>query len=242
MAAHQATAEKSMEEILASIRETIEQDVEQKKQGGFMAHSTTAHSKSPEDHASEDVFELTQMVNEDGSVSEVEEDRDQSASQESQSTSSSVTDFAEDHFEATVASAQADAEASFLDEDENTQASNPATHVEPTERSSWEAPSQNKQEEGEPALVSDVVAQVAGEALSELSKAVSTKSLSTASAGEKTSPPTSQNLGQNTVEGLMRELLRPMLKDWLDAHLPSLVKWIVTEQIEKIIQEKKKDL
>ena len=47
---------------------------------------------------------------------------------------------------------------------------------------------------------------------------------------------TPERVGGYTVEELMRELLRPMLKDWLDTHLPSLVKWLVTEQIEKMLQ------
>ena len=46
-----------------------------------------------------------------------------------------------------------------------------------------------------------------------------------------------KNAGQYTLDELMKEMLRPMLKDWLDARLPSLVKWIVTEQIEKILQQ-----
>jgi len=50
-------------------------------------------------------------------------------------------------------------------------------------------------------------------------------------------PLTHQEVGQQTVETLMRELLKPMLKDWLDAHLPSLVKWLVAEQIEKLMQQ-----
>lgn len=45
-------------------------------------------------------------------------------------------------------------------------------------------------------------------------------------------------IGGKTLEALMQEMLRPMLKDWLDAHLPSLVKWIVTEQIEKVVQQR----
>ncbi|MFN7709812.1 MAG: DUF2497 domain-containing protein [Holosporales bacterium] len=40
-----------------------------------------------------------------------------------------------------------------------------------------------------------------------------------------------------TIEQVVREMLRPMLKEWLDAHLPSLVKWLVAEQIEKMLQE-----
>lgn len=50
-------------------------------------------------------------------------------------------------------------------------------------------------------------------------------------------PVQATDVGNYTVDALMRELLRPMLKDWLDAHLPSLVKWLVTEQIEKMLNE-----
>lgn len=50
---------------------------------------------------------------------------------------------------------------------------------------------------------------------------------------------TDNTFGQKTVEDVMKEMLRPLLKEWLDAHLPSLVKWLVTEQIEKMLQSKK---
>ncbi len=37
-----------------------------------------------------------------------------------------------------------------------------------------------------------------------------------------------------TLEGLVRELLRPMLREWLDANLPTLVETMVAREIEKI--------
>ena len=37
-----------------------------------------------------------------------------------------------------------------------------------------------------------------------------------------------------TLEGLVREMLRPMLSDWLDANLPTLVETMVAREIEKI--------
>lgn len=40
--------------------------------------------------------------------------------------------------------------------------------------------------------------------------------------------------GGNTLEALVRELLRPMLKDWLDAHLPDLVEQLVSREIARI--------
>ena len=37
-----------------------------------------------------------------------------------------------------------------------------------------------------------------------------------------------------TLEGLVREMLRPMLREWLDANLPGLVESIVAREIAKI--------
>ena len=38
----------------------------------------------------------------------------------------------------------------------------------------------------------------------------------------------------NTLDGLMRELLRPMIKDWLDANLPTIVERKVEEEVQRI--------
>lgn len=40
--------------------------------------------------------------------------------------------------------------------------------------------------------------------------------------------------GENTLEGLVREMLRPMLKEWLDANLPTLVERIVAREVARI--------
>ncbi len=37
-----------------------------------------------------------------------------------------------------------------------------------------------------------------------------------------------------TLEGLVREMLRPMLREWLDANLPEMVERIVAREIAKI--------
>jgi cell pole-organizing protein PopZ len=43
-------------------------------------------------------------------------------------------------------------------------------------------------------------------------------------------------LAQNarTLEDLVAEMLRPMLKDWLDDNLPSLVERLVQEEIQRV--------
>lgn len=50
-----------------------------------------------------------------------------------------------------------------------------------------------------------------------------------------------KTVGSQTVDALTRELLHPMLKTWLDANLPSLVKWVVEEQIEKLMKAQMKE-
>jgi cell pole-organizing protein PopZ len=51
----------------------------------------------------------------------------------------------------------------------------------------------------------------------------------------------SESFGAQTIDELMREMLRPLLKEWLDSHLPSLVKWLVAEKIEQMIREKREN-
>jgi len=40
-----------------------------------------------------------------------------------------------------------------------------------------------------------------------------------------------------TLEGLVREMLRPMLREWLDAKLPGIVESMVSREIERITRE-----
>ena len=40
--------------------------------------------------------------------------------------------------------------------------------------------------------------------------------------------------GSDTLEGLVRELLKPMLRDWLDANLPQIVEAMVAREITRI--------
>lgn len=40
--------------------------------------------------------------------------------------------------------------------------------------------------------------------------------------------------GSDTLEGLVREMLRPMLREWLDTNLPSIVETMVAKEIARI--------
>lgn len=73
---------------------------------------------------------------------------------------------------------------------------------------------------GSPAssLVSDAAAEASRQALSSLSGLV-----------VRDAAP-----GDNTLEGLVRDLLRPMLREWLDAHLPAIVETLVAREIARL--------
>jgi len=65
-------------------------------------------------------------------------------------------------------------------------------------------------------LVGEVSARAAASAFSQLSAAVAMPS------------------DGQTLDGVVRELLRPLLKAWLDEHLPSIVEAKVAEEVERI--------
>lgn len=147
----------------------------------------------------ENVLELTQLLREDGTISNLK-------NQES---------FMSEDVKQETAQEEATS---------NTQAATPAQDTSVEDILSLDL----ADEVGEPLISPEAFAQstAALSALSNVPKASATISQTL----------NAQNAGQYTVESLMRELLRPMLKDWLDANLPSLVKWLVAEQIEKMLK------
>ncbi|HEX7853174.1 MAG TPA: DUF2497 domain-containing protein [Sphingobium sp.] len=68
-------------------------------------------------------------------------------------------------------------------------------------------------------ILSDISAQAARQSLSQLSSLL-------------VRPPEGE---ANTLDGLVREMLRPMLKDWLEAKLPELVESMVKKEIDRIV-------
>ncbi|MEN2786568.1 DUF2497 domain-containing protein [Sphingomonas qilianensis] len=44
--------------------------------------------------------------------------------------------------------------------------------------------------------------------------------------------------GADTLEGLVREMIRPMLRDWMDTHLPGMVEQMVAQEIARITSQR----
>ena len=55
---------------------------------------------------------------------------------------------------------------------------------------------------------------------------------------EPGAPPQIVRSGETSLEGLVRDMLRPMLADWLDRNLPEMVERLVTAEIARIAGKK----
>ncbi|MGB0671188.1 MAG: DUF2497 domain-containing protein [Rhodospirillales bacterium] len=72
-------------------------------------------------------------------------------------------------------------------------------------------------------VVSGSTAQMSSDVLSELAKAIlDRRDLSIAREGQ-------------TMEGMVREMLRPLLREWLDRNLPYLIERLVKKEIDTMI-------
>jgi len=161
----QSGEEPSMEEILASIRKIIADD------------------NMPETEAAkevEDVIDLTQMMQDDGSVVDL---------------TSPSSDAPQDY---SISSA-------------------PQALVEPVEP-----------------LVSEPTVEAAASSIASLTNTLEIERLSL---GPQTA--TFMGNGARTLEDMVLELMRPMLKDWLDKNLPATVERLVQKEVERISRRAK---
>lgn len=56
---------------------------------------------------------------------------------------------------------------------------------------------------------------------------------------EPSAPPKIVRSGETSLEGMVREMLRPMMAQWLDAHLPEIVERMVKAEIARIAGKKR---
>ena len=87
-------------------------------------------------------------------------------------------------------------------------------------------------EEDNNSLMSDVTEEAAIDSFAKLADNVYVEDERTS---EFVTPP-----GRVTLEQITRELMRPMIKEWLDSNLPDLVENLVKKEIEKLSDKAKK--
>lgn len=210
--------EPSMEEILASIRKIISEEAEAPTAEikGQAEKPASPPAPEPEPQAEpEDVLQLTRMVNEDGTVVNL---ADEARARRPEP---------EPEPEAMPAPPSQPMMAAPEPEPEPEPEPVPPPAPEPEPEPDLELQAVEPQAAGgsvndkpdEP-LVSKETAELSTAALSALAQAVA-----------------NQNVGftGRTLEDLTKEILRPLIKEWLNANLPGLIERLVRAEIEKMV-------
>lgn len=204
--------EPTMEEILASIRRIISEDDEE---GGEAAPAEAAAEPDapaePEGVSDDDVMELTDMVMEEAEP-EVEAEPDPEPEPEPE------PEIAEPVLESAP---EIEGDIQFAEPE-------PEPEPEPVFEAEPEEEFAAVQEEAEEEILEEAVAEsdnlISGTAETATAAAFSALASSlVVSTGESKS-----------LEDLVSQLLRPMLKAWMDENLPSLVEDMVREEIERV--------
>jgi len=91
------------------------------------------------------------------------------------------------------------------------------------------------------AMAAEVEESVASEGLTnaEAADAMRQSLAALAMLAEPSAPPRIVRSGETSLEGMVREMLRPMMAQWLDAHLPAIVERLVTAEIARIAGKKR---
>lgn len=217
--------EPTMEEILSSIRRIISDDDQEEPDEGADASAPAEGDSADEEPAiaeeaeaeadtestDDEVLDLTQMVNEDGSVTDLEEE-------------------VEPDPEPVAEEAEPEPEDDFVLEAEPEPESEAEPELEPdfdiSPISDPDMPDMDvaadvglDAEAVEAGIVDKVTAQATAAALNQL----------------VVDMPSYVGMGQGlSLEEIVKELLRPLLKEWLDQNLPGMAERLVQEEISRI--------
>lgn len=222
MTAEKPTTEPSMDDILASIRQIISSDTKNE-----------AKDPSPS-KGNEDVLDLTEVIHEEAQhkISSPFEMKEKSEEVPSQKESSkypykSPSDYS---LETSLDSKRNDIESLAADMEKEDLFSLLKNTQDIKTVSSQEDIHPLSQAVLEDSLISETTFSETLKALAPLNT-LDQKSLN------QPGHHLSTGIKSQTVEDLVRETLKPLLKEWLDANLPALVHQIVSEQVKNIMHQ-----
>ncbi|MEM7569747.1 MAG: DUF2497 domain-containing protein [Pseudomonadota bacterium] len=209
MAEQSAQQEPSMEEILASIRRIISEDAEEEATGD-----------APAAEAVEDDAPAVAAVPDPEPEAEPDPEPEPEAAVEPEPEPVAEVESADEapEPEAPTEPEPAEEEANFAADDEPMDAE-PALDAAPAEAL-----------DDVLELTNVVPADGAEPIVSHMTETAASQHLAALSGLMVRSYPGSEN----TLEGLVREMLKPMLRDWLDQNLPKLVEQLVNREIARI--------
>lgn len=244
-------SEQSMEDILASIRKIISDDDEPEDGSGSSSYADDDEDVSgaysageDDDDDDDDVLELSDPLPDDepqsAAASSAEpsaedgeadagdllivEDMEEEAMSEASAVPADTAVEAEPEAEADTNSDDDDDEFGLVFED-----------------APEEAEDESVQEADEPEAVvaSQSAEMMQSGLLSPEAAALSAGALAALRNGDAVTGAMGIGSNGNTVEALVADLLKPMLKQWLDIHLPSMVENLVREEIQRIQRQDK---
>ena len=242
-------SEQSMEDILASIRKIISDEDEPEDGSSSSSYAddedvSDAESDNDVDDADDDddVLELSDPLPDDepepataNSASAVADEPDQNDDEADAGDLLVVEDMEEaEEAVSKASSVAAEAEADDNDDDDDFGLV--------LEDAPEEAEEEVEDVMDEPELA--VVPQASADALqssllSPEAAALSAGALASLRSGDSITGAMGVGANGNTVEALVADLLKPMLKQWLDIHLPSMVENLVREEIQRIQRQDK---
>ncbi len=209
--------EPTMEEILASIRRIIADDDQSNAKAasgeGADANEAPASGEEEED-SGDDVLDLIEKV--DDPVDSKDEDGKPSPVEEPQAE-------LEPEAESEDAASAGEEEVVLEDAGEEAPSDEQPEQPEPDEEPAEAEPASPGDEES---IISAAAAAAASGTFAELAKAMDRE------------PETVGNLALgsgNSLDDLVKEMVRPMLKEWLDQNLPALVKHLVRKEIQRMV-------
>ena len=217
MSDQNAEQEPSMEEILASIRRIISEDGEEEGTAETapeeVAEAEPAQEEpAPEPEPEEEVLELTDEIQDDGTVVNLK--------------------TGEEIDEEPTVETEEEVELEMIDAEEEPE---PERELEPEDEPEPEA---EPELVAEPALEDAVAAEATERLVSDMPGMESVSTLSgLAAAVDSHRRAVDPSIGPRTIEDLVKEVMRPMIKEWLDDNLPSLVERLVSREIERLTRE-----
>jgi len=214
--------EPSMEEILSSIRRIIADEEAEEGRTEERAEASEAEYEEDEtgaDDDEEDVLELTQVVREGGEVVDLNTTEEPASEETSAPAAAAEAEPEQPEPEAMAEPGAEPEELEFV----------------PQPEAPGAAPEEQTASQEEPSAVSTKQA-IADELLSDTAASAATGAFAKlSSAVQRTAPEESvaEDSGR-TVEQFVEDMIRPMLKSWLDENLPPIVERLVEKEIQKI--------
>jgi len=220
----------SMEEILQSIRRIItEDDKDGKKPAEAKTNGAKANDTKDEEVPGSDVFELTDMVKEDGTVVNVKTE------------AAAEKDVLSKIDEALAPAAKPPEKPEVKAEPEPVAAPavTPAPVIAAAPEPAPVAPPPEPVATPAPVAAPAPAAATSESLLSEEAAAASISAINKLKSAEQHAAPAPAVQAPafrdgTTMEDLVTEMLRPMMKSWLDANLPQIVERIVEREVRKL--------